>query len=270
MNRGDISAAAEAIVRGGWGDRRAFLDFIVGRPFCHAFVAEMDGEIVGTGMGTVNGAVGWVGLVFVSPDARGTGLGRALTEAAIGALEEAGCRTLLLVATAMARPLYERLGFEPDAHYLTFRSPGPVADDPDPAIRELTVADAGAMIAIDTAATGEDRAQVISAALAGGTGWGLFDQSGGLLGHVVRPAWGNGSTMVKDAAAAMRLLHHRRRLAGRDHELICGIVDVNEEGRRLLEAAGWTHARSHPRLVRGQPLDWQPASIWGQFNFALG
>jgi hypothetical protein len=38
----------------------------------------------------------------------------------------------------------------------------------------------------------------------------------------------------------------------------------------MLESAGWSHHATHPRLVRGEPLDWRPDSIWGQLNFALG
>jgi predicted N-acetyltransferase YhbS len=45
------------------------------------------------------------------PEARRHGLGRALTEAAIARLHERGASTVLLFATDMGRPLYERLGF---------------------------------------------------------------------------------------------------------------------------------------------------------------
>jgi len=271
MTRADVEPAAEAIVRGDWGDRRQFLDFVVGRPRFHGFVAEVDGRIVGTGLGTDNGLVGWVGIVFVSPDTRGCGLGRALTEAAIEALERAGCQTLLLVATALGRPLYEKLGFELQGTYLTYRAPDPPPDEPDPSIRALTTADAAAVAAIDAAATGEDRAHLISSIVHDeSTGFGLVADDGTLLGHILRPSWGSGSTLAAEGAVGLRLLDHRRRLAGADHNVTCGILDLNEEGRRLLEASGWTHTRSHPRLIRGRPLDWRPDSIWGQFNFALG
>ena len=52
------------------------------------------------------------------------GLGRRLTEATIDAAEDAGCRTLVLVATDAGRPLYERLGFEVQTWYRTMEAPG--------------------------------------------------------------------------------------------------------------------------------------------------
>jgi predicted N-acetyltransferase YhbS len=270
MTRADIDPAADVIPAGGWGDRRAHLDFSVGRPFCHTFVAEMDGVIVGTSMGTVNGEAGWVGLIFVAPEQRGKGLGAALTAAAIDVLETAGCRTLLLVATEMGRPVYERLGFRTDTSYEVFSAPGLPDDRPDPAIRSLSSADAATVAATDRAATGEDRAALIGAVLETGSGWGILDEDGGPHGHVLRPPWRGGSTIAARPAAAIRLLEHRRRLAGDGATIRTGVLHENEEGMRRLAEAGWTHFSTHPRLVRGRPLSWEPRAIWGQFNFALG
>src|SRR5665647_1481260 len=91
---------------------RAFLRFAASHANCRPILAERDREIVGTGVATVSGRVGWVGTIWVAPALRGRGLGRALTEAVIEELEGSGCRTLVLVATEAGRPVYERLGFE--------------------------------------------------------------------------------------------------------------------------------------------------------------
>ena len=72
----------------------------------------------------MNGPVGWIGTIWVAPAARRTGLGRALTEATIEAAESAGCRTLVLVATAEGRPLYERLGFRVATEYRILEASG--------------------------------------------------------------------------------------------------------------------------------------------------
>jgi hypothetical protein len=44
----------------------------------------------------------------------------------------------------------------------------------------------------------------------------------------------------------------------------------NEAGADALEARGWTEAWRAPRLIRGEPIDWRPDAIWGQFNHAMG
>jgi len=87
-----------------------------GHPNCRPILAERDREIVGTGVATVSGRVGWVGTIWVAPALRRRGLGRAITEAVIEELEASGCRTLVLVATEAGRPVYERLGFEVLTH----------------------------------------------------------------------------------------------------------------------------------------------------------
>src|SRR5919109_4279742 len=99
MTPDDVEVAASTVLRGGWGDRRLFFGFAAGHDHCRPFVAVSDGEILGTAVGTINGRVGWIGAVFVAESARGQGLGGALTDAAIDALESADCETLVLVAT---------------------------------------------------------------------------------------------------------------------------------------------------------------------------
>ena len=112
MTPADVEPVVAAFIRADWGDRRSYLDFATRHPETHPFVAEADGEIVGTGVLSVNGSVGWIGTIWVEPAWRRRGVGMALTQATIDTAESAGCRTLLLVATDAGRPLYEKIGFE--------------------------------------------------------------------------------------------------------------------------------------------------------------
>ena len=113
----------------------------LGTPETHPFVAEADGEVVGTGVLSVNGSVGWIGTIWVEPAWRRRGVGMALTQATIDTAESAGCRTLLLVATEAGRPLYEKIGFEVQTWYRILEAPG-LGDEPiDPRIRPFEAAD---------------------------------------------------------------------------------------------------------------------------------
>jgi len=105
MTAADTEPAAELLRRGDWGERLIFFDWAIGQPTLAPLVAERDGEIVGTGVGSAHGRVGWVGTIFVAPERRGSGLGRAMTRAVIDELEARGCRTLVLIATSMGRPV---------------------------------------------------------------------------------------------------------------------------------------------------------------------
>ena len=270
MTPADVEPATAAIVRADWGDRRAWFEFATTQPACRPIVAEADGTLIGTGVGTVNGAVGWVGTIWVDSAHRGAGLGRALTQAVIDGLEAAGCLTLLLVATEQGLPLYERMGFELQTRYRILEAPGLDADAPaDPAVRPFSGGDLGAILDLDRAATGEDRGHAIRR-FASGESTKVLAAAGEVRGFVIRAPWGGGATVAPDPADAMRILTARRRASGPGGRVRVGLVEENAAGLAQLETAGLTPIWSAPRLLRGQPLTWYPDWIWGQFNHAMG
>ncbi|MCA9516956.1 MAG: GNAT family N-acetyltransferase [Myxococcales bacterium] len=86
-------------------------------------VAIESGEIVGyCACAVASDGVGWILSLGTAPEARGRGLGRALTAAAVKALEPlapAGLRLTVAPDNAHARRIYDALGFtvehlEPD------------------------------------------------------------------------------------------------------------------------------------------------------------
>jgi GNAT superfamily N-acetyltransferase len=280
MTAEDVEPTAAAILTDRWGDRRAWFEFAVGSSACRVVVAEdADGVVVGTGVATINGPVGWIGTIWVAPAQRGRGLGTALTQWTIDAAESSGCRTLVLVATDRGRPLYEKLGFEVQTWYRTMEAPGlpatggpvaPVAPVPaDPRIRPFESSDLDGVTTLDRRATGEDRREVI-AALANADGTRILDGEDGPAGFVIRAPWGGGATVASSVDDALAILHTRRLVSGPDKRVRCGILLENEAGAEALEADGWTEAWRAPRLVRGAPLAWRPERIWGQFNHAMG
>jgi predicted N-acetyltransferase YhbS len=270
MTTGDVDEVAAALLRENWGDRRLHLEFVAGHPQAFPFVAEADGEVVGTGIATLNGPVAWIGTIWVHPDWRRRGLGMAMTQAAVDAAESRGCRTLLLVATAAGRPLYERIGFEVHTWYRMFEGEG-LGDVPiDPRIRPYAPVDLEAMGRLATAASGEERTHLLAAFASPGTAHCLVRDDGTLGGFVVRAPWGGGSTIAPRLDDAGALLHSRRVGRGPDHVIRAGLIAENEAGAEHLLAAGWTETWQAPRLLRGEPLDWEPTAIWGQFNHAMG
>jgi ribosomal protein S18 acetylase RimI-like enzyme len=274
MRPADLEPAVAAILADDWGDRRAWFTFAIGSPACRAFVAEdPDGAIVGTGVTTINGSVAWIGTIWVAPAHRGRGLGRALTQATIDAADSASCRTLVLVATDRGRPLYERLGFEIQTWYRTMEAPGldaVTAGVPDnDRIRPFHSEDLDAIAALDRRATGEDRRGVITD-LAAADGTRVLDRADGIGGYVIRAPWGGGATVAPRIEDALAILRARQVASGPGKRVRCGILLQNAAGADALEAAGWTEAWRAPRLIRGEPLDWHPEHIWGQFNHAIG
>jgi len=272
MSVEDVEPAALAILRDDWGDRRAHLAFAATHPGIRAFVAEADGAVVGTGMATLNGPAAWIGTVWVDPAYRRHGLGRALTAAAIEAAEGAGCATLVLVATEAGRPLYESMGFEVQTRYriLEATALGPESGPPDRRIRPYREDDLPAMIALDQAATGEDRAHLLTIFASPTTTRCLVGGDDRPRGFVVRAPWGGGATIAPDPEDARAILRARRLAAGPSGRVRAGLLEANVVGLERLASDGWHRSWEAPRLVRGAPLVWQPAAIWGQFNHAMG
>jgi GNAT superfamily N-acetyltransferase len=267
----DVTGAADAVRRGDWGDREAFFLFATTHPDCRPILAERDGEIVGTGVATVSGRVGWVGTIWVAPALRRRGLGRAITGAVIEELEGAGCRTLLLVATEAGRPLYERLGFEilTQDHALVASGPGTGRrlSASDPSVRRFApIEDLDAASALDVWATGEDRRHILATC----DGWVVGGAPGEVTAFTLRSPLGGVATVARDACNALRLFDLRRREAGPEGRVRAGVLDENAAGLERLVAEGWTEVWSGPRMISGEPLDWTPTGIWSQFNHALG
>jgi len=271
MTRADVGAATDAILRASWGDRRTWFEFATTQPECRPIVAEIEGRLVGTGVGTANGRAGWVGTIWVHPDHRGAGLGRALTQAVIDGLEAAGCRTLLLVATDQGLPLYERMGFELQTRYRILEAAGldGTAADSDPGVRAFEAADLAAVVDLDRWASGEDREHAIRRFASAATAK-VLEVEGTVRGFVIRAPWGGGATVATEPADAMRILEARRLASGPAGRVRVGLVEENAAGLAALEAAGLVPIWSAPRLIRGEPLDWHPEWIWGQFNHAMG
>jgi GNAT superfamily N-acetyltransferase len=99
-----------------------------------------------------------VGMMLVAARYGRRGLGRALMEHVIA---EAGDATVTLFATDLGRPLYEQLGFAPVRRSVSFVGafrPGPAAGF----TRAANDADLPAILAVDRAAFGADRGQIVS------------------------------------------------------------------------------------------------------------
>ena len=265
-----VGPAAEMIRQGEWGDRSVFLAWAVEFPPSHLFVAEDAGRIVGTGIATANGPVGWVGTIFVAPDRRREGLGDALTRAVIADLETRGCRTLKLMATDAGRPLYVRLGFEVQAPQLFFTAAGLAPNETDDGVLPFDPTMLPGIIALDRLATGEDRSAVLERLASPESSRVLVGADAALRGFLIRAPWGGVSLIAPEGDDAIRLLEWRHRQAGVDHPIYAGFPDTGDSRRARLQSEGWTLAGAGTRMIRGEPLEWNPDWIWGTFSGALG
>ena len=261
----DVDAAVAAVRDGGWGDRRAALQFYAQHPATYPFLAESDGHVVGTAVAIEHGTVGWVGLVFVAPELRGQGLGGVLTQAVLERLQERGCRSVLLAATDLGRRVYDRLGFVADGEYVVFS--GPVRPNPVsvPVVRPMVRADVDGTCALDRGATAEDRSSIIRAIA---EGW-VIDAGLRPRAYALRSPWGLGPAIAEDPADGVLLLEVLRSHApGTDMTIV--VPGANGSGIDHLRKRGFVEQRRLPRMRLGEPVMWRPRQIWSIFSFAMG
>ena len=270
MQAEDAATAADMMRRDDWGDRSAFLAWAIEHPACHPLVADDGARVLGTGIATAYGAVGWVGTIFVDPESRGKGLGRTLTRAVIADLEARGCRSLLLIATDRGRPLYEREGFTVQTAHRRLVAPGPADVAEDARVRPFGPDMLPAILALDREANGGDRADVLRGLVSPAETRVAVGPGGAVRGFLLRGPWGGAALVAPDADDAVRLLDWRRRRAGPDGRVATGLPGMNESGVERLVAEGWVEEPGGTRMIRGEPLDWRPGWIWGQLSGALG
>ena len=97
-----LAWAPDAVDLSTWGERRLT---------AHTFVATLERRVVGFSDLTDDGLLD---MLFVSPDAGGCGIARALVDAVIGKARELGLSQLYTHASRTALPVFKRLGFQVD------------------------------------------------------------------------------------------------------------------------------------------------------------
>jgi GNAT superfamily N-acetyltransferase len=276
----DLARLGSLYERSGFGARLAgVVGFARARLAGQVVVAEADGDLVGAAAGAVFAGTGWVGGVAVVPAHRRSGLGGALTEAILAFLEGRGVGTVLLHATDLGRPVYERLGFVPDGAYLTLAGPTRPPGPPDPAdaasgrpaqeplVRLGRAADLAAVLALDLAATGEDRRRLLTALWP--TGGLVAAADGRLLGYHLASPWRPGGAVVAtDHRAGLALLDAVRAASG--DEVAISLPGANAPAVGFLSSAGFSERFRTIRMHRGPRVPWDPAALFGAYNLFWG
>jgi GNAT superfamily N-acetyltransferase len=264
----DLARLGPLYEQSGFGARLAgVVGFARARLDGEVVVAEAGGELVGVAAGAVFIGTGWVGGVAVVPGHRRAGLGGTLTEAIVEFLEGRGVTTVLLHATALGRPVYERLGFVPEAAYLTLTGPTRPPSPGDPSLRAGRQSDLKAVLALDLAATGEDRRRLLTALWP--TGGLVAAGNGRLLGYHLASPWRPGGAVIATDPEAGLVLLDAVRVAPGD-EVGISVPAANTPAVQSLESAGFSERYRTVRMHRGPRVSWNPAALFGAHNLFWG
>jgi ribosomal protein S18 acetylase RimI-like enzyme len=269
-----VLEATACVVDGGWGTYRQFhaifTSYAMNRR-CRAFLArDGEGRVVATSVATRYASSGWIGHVFVRPELRGYGLGTRMTSVALEVLQRAGCPTILLAATDLGRPIYERMGFEIESSYHEMRGTALPRTAELAPYRPLLPSDRGALAALDQQVSGDDRGPILTRFQ--DFAWAVSRQ-GKLAGAAVPLPWGGAWAALlpgageAEAAAFVRLL---RTVGSIGSEVVLYPPDENRQALDLLRDNGFEELRTVPRMVLGKRSNWQPAALWNPMTLGLG
>lgn len=263
----DIAAAHALSVKVAWPHRAD--DWRLLERAGTGFVACLPhGQVIGTALCWRYGPErASLGMVIVSPDHQGRGIGRQLMERLIDALGE---RTILLHATPAGKPLYEKLGFRAvgtvDQHQGTVFQPPLVSLPPGERLRPLGANDAPRLAELATRASGLDRRALFPLLLDVADGIAL-DRDGELLGFALFRRFGRGFVIGPVVAPHAPYCHRAQALISHWLALNEGVfVRLDTPGdsglTRWLEDLGMPRVDTVVKMVRGEasgPLAEAPA-----------
>ncbi len=238
------------------------------------FVAESGNGIVGTALGwTYDASHASLGMVIVSPEQQGRGIGRELFSRVVDSL---GTRTIFLHATPAGEPLYAKFGFTAtgtiDQHQGAAFQPPLISLPPGERLRPLGANDGPRLAALASRAAGYRRDAVIEALLGVANGIAL-DRDGELLGFALFRRFGRGHAIgpvvAPDALRAQALISHWLAL----HEGMFVRLDVPGDSglSDWLEGLGLPRVDTVLAMTRGAtPTRESALRTFGIVNQALG
>jgi GNAT superfamily N-acetyltransferase len=217
-------------------------------------VADANDQAIGTALWWAYGRdYGSVGLVLVEPQHQGKGFGRKLMHAV---LSDAGARSLQLVATSAGLKLYQQCGFRERSGVSQHQgNPTKLIEAPPPpgvTLRAASREDLVALVALDEAAFGASRREVIGAVFGVSQGV-LAEQEGRVVGFALMRTSGRGSqigpVVAEDQALATALISYQLKTSPGFTR-----VDLPSSATQLatwLDAAGLACVDQVTTMVRG-------------------
>jgi predicted N-acetyltransferase YhbS len=256
MTPADLGAAQALTAEQRWPHRPADWE----QAFRHGegFVAERDGQVVGTGMRWRWGPRhATVGLIVVAPACQGRRIGHRLMTALLEGLEQ---HTVLLHATADGRGLYERLGFvrigEVRQHQGISQPTPPIALDAGWRLRPATESSLPTLRALDAQARSMPRDALMDELFREADATVVLDHDDHACGFAMLRRFGRGHAIgpvvAPNAEGAKALIAHLSGLnAGRFTRID---IDFDSGLAEWLETLGLLRVDAPTTMLRGEPL----------------
>jgi ribosomal protein S18 acetylase RimI-like enzyme len=242
----------------GWVAIEPSFQFFLQQPFCFPFVAEKDGQVIGTANGIDNGRSAWISHIIVAPDFQSRGFGAQLTQFILHELKNRGHKTILLVASELGEKLYPRFGFETVGFYNFYRGREIEIDCQSPQIRSAMYNDLNEILALDKRMSGEDRSKILKLHIRGAY---VYECSlpRRMCGFYL-PTLGEGLVVAADNDAGIALF--QKRLSTHPERIV--VPQDNVVVNEYLLALGFECHAKAPRMVLGKNVKWRPRLMFSR------
>jgi len=160
MTAADLTLGEQLRAAAGWNQTLADWQRFLALEPDGCFVAEWNGQPVGTTVACTFDRVAWIAMVLVDASLRGQGIGTRLMEHALAWIDRRGVPSVRLDATPLGRPIYLKLGFVDEYELVRMAGVGRCAG-PSPTLHD----DADALFPLDAQATATPRRRLLEALL---------------------------------------------------------------------------------------------------------
>ncbi len=233
-----------------------------GQEYFHAFVMADPEKIISLGNLFFNADSAWLANIIVAEKCRGLGLGSEMTAHLMDFAVAQGYTSMLLLATAIGQPMYQKLGFKTVCTYQKFVSPSDSQHTRSKAVRSLENRDLFDVHALDTLATGESRMHLLFKFYEEGLGYFQGDK---LFGFYL-PHFGRGLVIASDPTAGAELLQIKHA----EKDCVTMVPESNLAAIDLLTEANLTRGEPLYRMVYTQDVDWKPEYIFSYGSGGFG
>ncbi len=240
----------------GWSDISFFFRFYCMHKFCYPIVALSNNHMVGVANAIENDRTGWLAHIIVAPKYRRKGIGSLLTNHLVDYLFNKNCKTLLLIATEMGKPIYSKLGFEIVSDYVFFDSGKIMQNNRNKNIRKFHTSDIDEVLKLDQYISGENRTNMLTQFLK--NAW-IYQSQGHIKGFFL-PEIKEGMILALDDESGLALLEFKH--ATNNCKTV--LPAENIEGLEFLLSHGFRKVNKAPRMIMGEKIGWKPELIYSR------
>ena len=242
-----------------------------------AFVARIDGKIVGFGAAMDYGPFAYIGKMGVNPKFQRRGIGSSILKAILEWLDKRSCPTALLDASQYGGPLYEKFGFvETDLTAVMYQRNAvlnrPAKEKHGPNHLETGVLELSKLLSFDVPRFGAERSELLRSYYEDDPSrfFVSYDQNGQVDGFLVAQSRVIGPWVARTPEDAEVLLSEAMELSFSENPTVFVSVS-NQEALGLLSRYGFEKERTQRHMYRGKPVQRDRGnSIYAQANFSFG